>query len=558
MYDDVVMYILGGLGAEYDDDVVSLTTRGVDMSLPKVQSILQTREMCLLQASTVTGLFPSQSPQSPLNPVANTASKDSNAKGSGKYKGKNKFSGKQKVICQLCGKTNHVAAKCYKRVDSSFLGFENNQSHSTQFGSSGFPSQQAHFTQHSAYATSTPSTPSYSNYARSVYSSKFLDSSAPHDRTVHLHKVHVPDIIKNLLSISQFLRDNRDAIELHADFCVVKDLNTHKILLRGQFKDGLYQLILSHFGEDASLKSIKSRPSLVSCNSLNSVVGVSCNSVNNVVGNKVMLRHDRLGHQCDSTLSIVLRSPKIPMNKVSFEFCASCKLGKIHQMHFPPVEHHTIGVFELIHLDIWGPTSALFMYGYKYYLLIDDFTRYTWIFPITLKSEVVTIVTQFISTVERQFSGKIMAMQSDMGGEFIVLAKLCKNLGIAMRNACPHTHQQNGVVERKHQHVTEIGLTLLAKSGLHMFFWWKAFEMAVMLIKFLPSPVLKSFSPYHKLYHKSRDMFFLRVFGCECYPYLRPYNSSKLQLRSFRCVFLGYCSPHKGCKCLDGSKRMYL
>lgn len=46
------------------------------------------------------------------------------------------------------------------------------------------------------------------------------------------------------------------------------------------------------------------------------------------------------------------------------------------------------------------------------------------------------------------------------------------------------------------------------------------------------------------------DYKFLKVFGCACYPHLRPYNNNKLQFHSLQCIFLGCSSHHKGYKCL--------
>jgi hypothetical protein len=51
----------------------------------------------------------------------------------------------------------------------------------------------------------------------------------------------------------------------------------------------------------------------------------------------------------------------------------------------------------------------------------------------------------------------------------------------------------------------------------------------------------------------------LKIFGCACWPHLRPYNKHKLSFRSKPCVFIGYSSLHKGYKCLDiDTGRVYI
>lgn len=55
------------------------------------------------------------------------------------------------------------------------------------------------------------------------------------------------------------------------------------------------------------------------------------------------------------------------------------------------------------------------------------------------------------------------------------------------------------------------------------------------------------------------DYHTLKVFGCLCYPYLRPYASNKLNSRSKPCVFIGYCGTQKGYMCLEHkSNRLYI
>lgn len=132
-------------------------------------------------------------------------------------------------------------------------------------------------------------------------------------------------------------------------------------------------------------------------------------------------------------------------------------------------------------------------------------------------------------------------------------------IGIEHQISCPHAHQQNGSAERKHRHIVEIGLSLLAHASMPLKFWDDAFLTSVFLINRLPSKIIQNDTPYERLLGHEPDYTFLRIFGCACWPNLRPYNTKKLQFRSKRCVFLGYSNSHKGFKCLDPSEgRVYI
>lgn len=43
-------------------------------------------------------------------------------------------------------------------------------------------------------------------------------------------------------------------------------------------------------------------------------------------------------------------------------------------------------------------------------------------------------------------------------------------VGISHHVSCPHTHQQNGSAERKHHHIVEVGLSLLAHASMPLKF----------------------------------------------------------------------------------------
>ncbi|KAM5580161.1 hypothetical protein ABKV19_009748 [Rosa sericea] len=200
--------------------------------------------------------------------------------------------------------------------------------------------------------------------------------------------------------------------------------------------------------------------------------------------------------------------------------------------------------------------------GFKYYVLfVDDYSRYSWIFPMKNKSEVYSIFVHFHKQVENLLSTKIKMLQTDEGGEYTSLAlrQYLANHGICQRFSCPKHPEQNGLAERKHRHIVDTGLTLLAHAHVPSTYWVEAFNSAIYIINRLPSPVIQYSTPYTKLFHREPQYKFLRVFGCACFPYLRPYNTSKLQVRSKKCVFLGYSLNHLGYRCLDLSTgRVYL
>uniref|UniRef100_A0A803P8J1 Integrase catalytic domain-containing protein n=1 Tax=Cannabis sativa TaxID=3483 RepID=A0A803P8J1_CANSA len=196
---------------------------------------------------------------------------------------------------------------------------------------------------------------------------------------------------------------------------------------------------------------------------------------------------------------------------------------------------------------------------YRYYIsFVDAYSRYTWIYMLRTRDEALPTFTKFKTQVELQLGHQIKTLQSDWGGEFGSFTNLLEQCGIVHRLACPHTDEQNGVVERKHRHVVETGLTLLAHAFLPLTFWDEAFRTATFLINRMPTAVIQHITPLQKLFHSPLDYSLLKIFGCLCYPNLRPYNKNKMQYRSTPCVFLGYSMSHKGYKCMSKDKRIYI
>lgn len=146
-----------------------------------------------------------------------------------------------------------------------------------------------------------------------------------------------------------------------------------------------------------------------------------------------------------------------------------------------------------------------------------------------------------------------------MGGvEYRSFETYLRQEGIIFRHNCSHTHHQNDVVERKHRHIVETGLTLLTQAQMPFSFWWESFRTSAFLINRLPTSVLNDISPFEKLHNRKPDYQFLKTFGCSYFPLLKPYNKYKLSFHTQKCLMIGYSPIHKGYKCLDSTGKVYV
>ena len=219
-------------------------------------------------------------------------------------------------------------------------------------------------------------------------------------------------------------------------------------------------------------------------------------------------------------------------------------------------------MLDLIHYDIWGPSPIKSNLGFVYYVLfIDDYSRFTWLYPLKLKSDFYDTFIQFQNFVENQYSTHIKIFQSDDGAVFTsnCFKAHLHTSGIHHQLSCPYAPAQNGRAERKHRHVTEISLALLFHSHTSPYFWIDAFSTAAYIINRLPTPLLGGKSPFELLYGSPPNYENFHPFGCHVYPCLRDYMPTKFSPCSIPCIFMGYSSSYKGFYCLDlTTSRLYI
>ena len=111
----------------------------------------------------------------------------------------------------------------------------------------------------------------------------------------------------------------------------------------------------------------------------------------------------------------------LPVIKATTRICKGCVVGKHPEHKFDRGKASRAScILGMIHSDISGPMPITSINGSRYVLnFIDDFSRYTWVFFIKNKSEVLETFTELKALIENASGKKIKILRSDNGGEYI-------------------------------------------------------------------------------------------------------------------------------------------
>jgi transposase InsO family protein len=229
------------------------------------------------------------------------------------------------------------------------------------------------------------------------------------------------------------------------------------------------------------------------------------------------------------------------------KLCSACQAGKqVANNHPTKAFMSTSRPLELLHMDLFGPTTYANAGGNLYYLVIvDDFTRFTWVFFLHDKSEVASILKKFAKKAQNKFDCKIKKIRSDNGKEFdnTNIQEYCDEIEIKHEVSATYTPQQNGVVERKNRTLITLAKTMIDEYNTLERFWAKAVNTACYASNRLFLHWLLEKTPYELLNGKKPDVSFFWVFGC--YIYKKHCHLGKFQRRCDIGFFLGYSSKYK-------------
>nr|GEZ51568.1 ribonuclease H-like domain-containing protein [Tanacetum cinerariifolium] len=242
----------------------------------------------------------------------------------------------------------------------------------------------------------------------------FLHTSS---KPFHLNHILVtPHIIKNLISVRQFTRDNDVSIEFGAYGFSVKDYRTGRLLLHCDSTGDLYPVTQQPLSQ-----------TLVVLLSFSSTTWHKC-----------------LGHPGDDVLLRLESRNLISCRKSKLSaLCHACQLGKHAKLMFYNSESSVDSVFEIIHSDIW--TSLISSEsGIKYYaILLDHFSHFVWVYPLHKKSDLFDNFVSFHAYVNKQLMlasrlcSVTMVVNMTTPVSMTISAKMANNFGflaLVLRN----------------------------------------------------------------------------------------------------------------------------
>ena len=197
---------------------------------------------------------------------------------------------------------------------------------------------------------------------------------------------------------------------------------------------------------------------------------------------------------------------------------------------------------ELLHIDLFGPVKTASINGKKYGLVIvDDYSRWTWVKFLKHKDESHSVFSTFCSQVQTEKDCKIVKVRSDHGGEFEnrYFEDFFDSHGISHDFSCPRTPQQNEVVERKNRTLQEMARTVIQENDMAKHFWAEPVNTICYIQNRISFRPILGKTPYEFWKNRKPNISYFDPFGCICFMLNTKENLGKFDSKAQKCLLLG-------------------
>ncbi|GJV29137.1 putative ribonuclease H-like domain-containing protein [Tanacetum coccineum] len=234
------------------------------------------------------------------------------------------------------------------------------------------------------------------------------------------------------------------------------------------------------------------------------------------------LWHRRLGHINFKTMNKLVKGNLVRgLPSKLFEnnqTCVACQKGKQHRASCKSKTVSSISQpLHMLHMDLFGLTFVKSLMKKMYFLvIINDYSRFSWVFFLATKDETSGILKSFITRVENLIDQRVKVIRYDNGTEFKnkEMNQFCERKGIKREFSVARTPQQNEVAKRKDRTLIEAGRTMLADSKLPTTFWAKAVNAACYVQNRVLVTKPHNKTPYKLFLGRKLVLGFMKPFGC--------------------------------------------
>ncbi|GKB06917.1 retrovirus-related pol polyprotein from transposon TNT 1-94 [Tanacetum coccineum] len=265
---------------------------------------------------------------------------------------------------------------------------------------------------------------------------------------------------------------------------------------------------------------------------------------------KSWLWHRCLSHLNFDTINklakqgLVKGLPKLKYTKD--HLCLECK-KKNKESHPHKPEPSTNEKLQMLHMDLCRLMRVESINKKRYILvIIDDYSRFTWVKFLRSKDEVPEIIIKFLKQTQVSLNATVRYLNTDNGIEFLnqTLRNYTKDVGITHMTYDAPTPQQNGIFERRNRMFVEATRKMLIFSKSPLFLWAGAVAIACYTQNRTLIHTRYDKTPYELLRDCKPELKYLHIFSALCYPTNDFKDLRKLKPKADIGIFIGY-SPSK-------------